>query len=334
MGDIYKVAIVGCGSIGCLKPDNIDGPGTVNILTHAHAVDHHPRTELQALVDTNPEQLRKAIAKWNPKRSFHSVYELEVDPEKIDIVIISVPTEAHYEVYRQVLNLKPKLIIVEKPFCQNLSEIWQIFNDKKEELIPGGIPIPIMVNYVRRFTAGYQQIQTKIQAEDFGEALNCRVLYTRGLVHEGCHAIDLMNWFFDRFIDGSAPNAICSISDRDAKDPTKYVDLEFKKCTNVVFQPCDGRLYGIFEVDICFEKTRIRFIDNGLYYEQYPIIERNEWGHKALSYKLTDVIRRETGLEFAMYNLINNAVNFLDGKEKLLCTENDAFMVHEIINGL
>ena len=47
---IYKVSIIGCGSIGANKPDHIDSPITENILTHAHAVYHHQKTELFALV--------------------------------------------------------------------------------------------------------------------------------------------------------------------------------------------------------------------------------------------------------------------------------------------
>ena len=123
------------------------------------------------------------------------------------------------------------------------------------------------------------------------------------------------------------------IIDRDVNDPTTALLMSYEKCPCVFFQPCDGRLYGIFEIDICFENCRIRFIDNGLYYEMYPITEENEWGHKSLNYRLTDVIRRETGLNIALYNLIDNAVNFLDGKEQLLCTAEDAITVHEILEG-
>jgi predicted dehydrogenase len=197
-----------------------------------------------------------------------------------------------------------------------------------------------MVNYIRRFAFGYQKIKKQIDSGAFGTALNCRVLYTRGLRHEGCHALDLMRYFFGTWYESYAKLRDVGVDerryivDRDENDPTVYASFDFEKCANVVFQPCDGRKYGIFEIDICFENCRIRFIDNGLYYETYPITKENEWGHKSLNYQLTDVIRKETGLNIALYNLIDNAVKFLDGKEKLICTAADAVAVHKILQDI
>ena len=325
MDTIYKVAIVGAGRIGANKPDHIDGPGTENILTHAHSVFHNPRTELFAIVDTDKEQLHKAVAKWQPIRAFQSVDELINDPVQPDIIIVAVPTEQHYSVIHKIALEKPKLIIAEKPFCKSLNHAKEVILECEN--------VPVMVDYIRRFSTGHQDIKAKISSDTWGNALNCRVLYTRGLHHEGCHAIDLMNWFFGECVDKFVYNgpSASMIEDRDENDPTVYATFEYEKCPHVTFQPCDGRKYGIFEVDICFEGGRIRLIDNGLFYEYYPINEENEYGHKSLSYKLTEVIRRETGLNLAMYGLINNAINFLDGKGNLLCTANDAIAVHEVL---
>jgi len=155
--------------------------------------------------------------------------------------------------------------------------------------------------------------------------------------HEGVHGLDLMRYFFgeivnyDSYIENYPYDNL--IIDRDKDDPSRFAYFTFEKCNHVVFQPCDGRKYGIFEVDICFENCRLRFIDNGLYVERYPINEENEWGHKSLDYSLSNVLRTETGLNMALYGLINNAVNFLDGKEDLLCTSEDAIAVHQILEG-
>ncbi len=334
--NIYKVCIIGCGSIGASKPREIDGPDTTNILTHAHAVFHHPRTEIWAMVDTDEEKLREESRRWGSKKAFRSIVpELEIEPEKPDIVIVAAPTETHADVMRKLLALAPympKLIIAEKPFCSCLADAEQV-----KSLYPD---TPIMVDYIRRFSKGHQEIKALIDSGSMGRALNCRVLYTRGLCHEGCHGIDLMRWFFGKCelfttlnaIDllGNEPNYY-AIEDRIKEDPTIECVGSFENCPSIVFQPCDGRKYGIFEIDICFEEGRIRLIDNGLYYERYPVNEKNEWGHRSLSYRLTDVIRQETGLNIALYNLIDNAVNFLDGKEKLICTADDAIAVHEIL---
>lgn len=336
--NIYKVCIIGCGSIGALKPEEIDGPDTTNILTHAHAVSQHPRSEIFAMVDSDEEKLREGTQKWKPQRAFRSIIgELENEPAKPDIVIVATPTDTHYQVLKDLTYLKPympKLIIVEKPFCPDLNYAKETIQDIKLYS-----DAPIMVDYIRRFSPGHQKIKAMIESSSLGKALNCRVLYTKGLFHEGCHAIDLMRYFFGECIEteyalGMGEGYGIEIEDRDLKDPTIPLQLIFDKCSSVIFQPCDGRKYGIFEVDMCFEEGRIRLIDNGLFYERYPVNEKNEWGHKSLSYKLTEVIRQETGLNIALYNLIDNAVNFLDGKADLLCTADDALAVHEVLRGL
>jgi len=325
---MYKVAIVGCGSIGALKPDEIDGPGSENILTHANAVDRHIKTELFAVIDPDKDQLVKAKTKWQAKRAFTSLGQMhEIDPERPEIIIIAVPTNQHINIIGNIFsgNIHPRLIIVEKPFGGNLIQA----NTMVE--LAGRYKIPIMVNYPRRYTRGYNEFKVLLDKDALGKIFNARVLYTRGLKHEGCHAIDLMNWFFGKCLDW---NVGCGLgfADRNEEDMTLEVVSSFEKCSSVIFQPCDGRAYGIFEIDITAEEGRFRFIDNGLFLERYPINEANEWGHKSLDYKLTSVIRTETQLNLAMYNLISNAVNFLDDQESLICTAEDAIKIHKILD--
>ena len=332
----YTVCIVGAGSIGALKPDHIDFPGSTNILTHCHSVYLHPRTQLAVIMDNDLTAAIKAENKWGPAKVYPDVASM-YEKESPDIAICAVPTEHHYSIMMKLLTTpcdSPRLIIAEKLFCRNLIEAKII---KKESKLRD---IPIAINYTRRFAKGYRDFKTLIESGKLGTAMNARVLYCRGLKHEGCHAIDLMRYFFGECVDqyvelrdiGVGPERY--IVDRDVNDCSVYANFEFENCPNVVFQPCDGRKYGIFEIDICFENGRYRFVDNGLFVERYPILEENEWGHKSLNYRLTSVIRQETGLNTALYCLIDNAVNFLDGNADLLCTADDAIEVHKILEGV
>ncbi len=325
----YNVAVIGCGSIGANKPDHIDFPGSENILTHCNSINRHPQTELLAIVDTDDDQLQKAKVKWQPQLTVRS-YEEILHTKQPDIVIVATPTENHFEVLSEILRFGiPKLIIAEKPFCQTWNEADEIMLYLKRT------NVPVLVDYIRRFSTKYQEIKKQIDSEHYGKALNCRILYTRGFKREGCHAIDLMRYFFGECMGfqnlSFTYNYNYSIYDYDKLDPTIPVYMGFANCPNVIFHPFDGRQYGIFEIDICFKKTRLRFIDNGLYIEQYPINQENEWGHKSLDYSLVNVIRTETQLNTALYNVIDNAVQFLDEKDDLICTAEDAIEVHKIL---
>jgi len=330
MSKIYSAAVIGCGSIGALKPGDIDLPGGTNILTHSHALWRHERIDLVAVCDIDPEKTTQAMNKWecDARANINNLF-YAFNP---DIVVIATPTETHAKILMEVIGHSPKLIIAEKPFGLNFEQAVKMVNIYSE--------IPIAIDYIRRYANGYKDIKKQIDTGIFGKALNCRVLYTRGLFHEGCHGLDLMHWFFGNIIDQYVEVRDIGVGkeryivDLNDDDPTVYANFEFVGCPNVVFHPCDGRCYGIFEVDICFEKGRLRFIDNGLYVEKYPINEENEWGHKSLGYGLTSVIRTETGLNTALYNLVDNAVNFLDEKEPLICTAEDALAVHRILEDI
>jgi len=243
--ETYKVAIIGCGSIGALKKDHIDFPGSENILTHCNSINRHPRTELTALIDTDAKKLSEASKKWfknySPvKRMSMCFFGIDTGHglPKPDITIISVPTEHHYAVLNNVLKYKPRLIIAEKPFCMNYNEARKITRLYSE------YNIPIMVDYIRRFAPKYQEIKKQIDSGIWGKALNCRILYTRGLKHEGCHAIDLMRYFFgetDLFttlnrIDllGDSQNNY-RIEDRNKNDPSVECVASFEKCKSVIF---------------------------------------------------------------------------------------------------
>ena len=334
----YKTVIIGCGSIGANKPDKIDFPDSTNILTHAHAVYRHPRTELLGIVDTDNQKLMTAKEKWKPQLTVRAYGDiLSHDGKAPDIVIVAVPTKYHYEILHEIFisGPLPKLIITEKPFCSKLNLAKAITESYSEQ------NVPIMIDYIRRYAAKYQEIKWQIDKGHFGKVLNARVLYTRGLRHEGCHAIDLMRYFFGEctMVENLSGLTIFDriendLFDRVEDDLSKPVWFNFEKCESVIFQPCNGKKYGIFEIDISFEQGRLRFIDNGLQVEFYPINAENEWGQKSLDYNLTTVIRQETGLNTALYNLIDNAVNFLDRKQDLICTAEDGIKVHEILEGL
>lgn len=332
---MYKVAIIGAGSIGASKPDHVDFPGGENILTHAHAVCAHPRAELNLIVDPDKAKLDAAYKKWQPKFTAPSINNASFIAKKEDIlkaiakndiVIIATPTETHHEAIHEALNIcgEDGLVIAEKPFCSSIKDA------KDARLLLMGSERHVIVDYIRRFTPGVRTALENFRKGKYGKALNARCLYTRGMKRDGCHAIDFMRYFFGECNEFKVLSGL-GINDYDEDDPTRSYNARFELCEHVAFQPCDGRLYGVFEIDICFEKCRIRFIDNCLQYEIYPVREQNEWGHASLSYALTDVVRMETGLNTALYNLLDNAVGVLDGAVEPLCTMDDALAVHKVL---
>lgn len=321
----YTAAVIGAGSIGALKAPEYDSPGGENILTHCHAIQAHPRTELIAAIDTNKEKAKAAAKKWGTQW-YTSVPELYYDQGLWpDIIVVATPTEIHHEVLMQALHYSPKLVVAEKPFTDTIEQAREVIEAYERA------GIPLMVDYIRRFDLTTQKVRDTIKAEEMGKVQSCRVIYTRGFKREGSHAIDLCNYFFGEYRGGHIERHLVTLAldDYSVDDPTYAVSLEYERCLNVFLTPADGRRFSVFEVDILLERGRIVFQEHGLKCAVFKTMPEPVYGdYDTLCYSPTI---RETGLGRALLNLVNNAVRHLDSGEALLCDGRDALKVHEVL---
>jgi predicted dehydrogenase len=174
---VYNVAIYGAGNKGALA----DAPGTGNehkFLSYAHAVNVHRDFQLCRFIDILPEMKEQADRIWKP-----------ADSDRIDVVIIATPDEAHFEHLFRAVELKPKLVICEKPLCTNIWQAEYIVNLYKEK------NIPILVDYTRRFIHEFQIFKQKIDDGITGKFLKGYLYFNRGWEHTASHFIDLVLWF-------------------------------------------------------------------------------------------------------------------------------------------
>lgn len=317
---MYKAVIIGAGNIGALKPDKFDSPTTKNILTHAHAVYDNPNIQLYGIIDKDKSKASKAAKKWNCE-VFSSIKQIE---EEIDIYYICVDTKRHKDVLLEVLQKKPKIVLCEKPFCDNLEEAEEIIYLYEKA------NIPIILNYNRRYDPVIKNF--KYNMDNFGKAYGAVVTYTRGFVRDGSHAIDILRYFFGEFVDGMIFENDY-INDFSKNDLTYAAYMNFEKCPHVFFRRVDGNKYDVFELDITFENYKIIFNDHYKYIEYYPVIHEKTYGdYKSLSGASNKIERTE--LENTLKYTTNEIVNYLENGKMFTCTANDAFQIHKIYDYL
>ncbi|RJX18987.1 MAG: gfo/Idh/MocA family oxidoreductase [Desulforudis sp.] len=321
----YSAAVIGCGSIGALKPLKYDSPESPKILTHAHALYAHPRIGPIFFVDVDPAKARAAAARWGG----HAC-DLE-EAARADILIVATPTNTHLDVLMRATNEhSPKLIITEKPLGESAGEAQIIARMFRQE------NIPLLVDYIRRFDPEVQRLRKDISAGDdgaLGRVWQCRVIYTRGLVHEGCHAFDLTRFLFGEFKGGQVLSPLAYFQkDRAREDPTWAVHAAFDLCPHVFLTPADGRKYSVFEIDILAERGRVVFRDHGLQvttYQPEPEPVYGDYltlpGHGST---------RPTELGTALLNLLQNGLDHIERGAPLWCTGEDAAAVHQILENL
>jgi predicted dehydrogenase len=316
MTTVYTAAIIGCGRIGT-DFDNIESS---NVFTHAKAYKLHSSVILGGVMDIDVDKARIASKKWECK-AFSNIDELFCDLQP-DIISICVPDEFHYEYLKICLEHHPKAVIVEKPLTVDYNSSEEIVNSYIEK------NVPLFVNYSRRYDQTVQAFRERIVNQEFGKLYHATIKYTKGIMHNGSHAIDMANFLFGEYLSGKPINAIVDYRE---EDPTLSAILHYERCSLVFLLACDERAYSIFEVDVIGEDGRVIFDQSGFRYKEYAIRQDSSYsGYRELFKKELS----NTTLKKALSNLVDNVVGHLERDVPILCSGKDGLVAQMISQNL
>ena len=312
--DNYNALIIGAGKIGAIY----DQPNSKEILTHAKAYTQSNKVSEIAFVDTDKVALEKACKRWNC-RGFSTIEEAvqNINP---DIISICVPSELHYELLIQVCKFQPKLVCCEKPITLNPKQSKEVCDlyEKNNTLLS--------INYTRRFDTYVQTLKEQILQGVYGEVLNSSIIYTKGILNNGSHVLNLIEYLFGTV---KSFKVLREIEDYQNQYEDKTIDawLETDKCSSIHLLGANEKNYSIIEMDILFEKSRINFNQFGLKVTQQsvrkdPVFE----GYSDLGDKQTE----ETQLHLAIQKYIDNGIDALSEGIPLISSGRSALKSEEV----
>ena len=291
----YNAVIIGAGNIA----SRFDTPKSTLVLTHAHALSNHPRIQLVGMMDTNVINGKKEAKKW--KTNFYADYHEMLKKVQPDIVVVATPSVTHKEVLIDVLHSKPKVVIMEKPVVDEKREIALI---RRIALKSG---VPVIVNFRRRFDPALLEVRDALVKGTYGSVLSASAMYSKGIMHNGSHIMDLARYFFGEMLSAKAMH---TIDDFNGGEPTVGGFATFERCPQFYFMAGDERSFYVFEFEIVTEKYRIRFIDEG----RRISIQKVE---RDTMYKDDRVLgktkMKESKLNEAMTRMVAHAVSVADG---------------------
>jgi predicted dehydrogenase len=313
----YSVLIIGAGKIGAF----FDSPKNEKVLTHAHAFSIHPGFRLLGFVDSDIEQAKRATCLWGGE-TFTSVADA-FSRYVIDVAVIAVPDEFHYKLLKELSSYSPRLVFVEKPLTKTVAEAEEIISVYRDRQINLGL------NYTRRFVPEFINLKEEIASGIYGNFLTGTGYYGKGTLHNGSHLIDLL-----RFLLGEITEArtISQVYDFYDDDPSRSAVLDMAKGGQFIMQALDCRSYTIFEMDMLFEKKRVRIIDSGFRIEFYRASESGIFAGYQYLY-LENIM--ETGLSLALSHTAEAVYRHLVSETALCCTGVDgmqALKICSIIN--
>lgn len=292
----YKALIIGCGNIGALY----DLDGVDEVLTYAKAFSLDPQIHFDVF-DAN-SSIAKTVSERYGANALENISDETLS--NYELIVISSPTDTHFDYLMKSLHCTPKLVICEKPVDENLNrleKLRQIYELSKTR---------VMVNYFRNFQPGIIQLKQNISRWLRGDPCeNITLFYQRGLHNNASHGISLLEFLFSEKIDFS--NAIISNKTYDEfeNDPTVTLHVDWNGRSLQIIGLKNAR-FSFFEINIFCQEGSIRLV-NGC--------ETVEWfkAHKSLNsaYSAAKLVDRHTGL------ISNRMKHVCDHAKRLLSDE-------------
>jgi len=246
---IYTAALIGCGDIGYLfDKDKGSELKSNEALTHFRALNISDHFKLVSVADTNLNALNIIDNQSGIKK--YDDYRIMLEEQKPDLVTIASDDESHYPILTDILKFKPKFVFCEKPLAKTFEEIKEVSRKYNEA------EIPLQVNYTRRFLNEFEEIKKSIDENKIGKIESVTFYYSRGLVHNASHYIDIALWYFGE------PDDVISISEkRGITDEDKSVSfiLKYSNGPEIIFIALDIDKLSFAEIDIIGTLGRIKY---------------------------------------------------------------------------
>ena len=116
----------------------------------------------------------------------YSDYKKMIKLNRPKVVSISTWKDTHYEISNFCIDNGVKVIILEKPLANSISEAKKLISKLKTK------KTKVLVNHRRRFDTDIIKLQSKIKNGIIGDILQVSSFYVYGLLTTGTHLIDTL----------------------------------------------------------------------------------------------------------------------------------------------
>jgi predicted dehydrogenase len=155
-----------------------------SILTHTHAYACHEGYELVAAVDTDAAQQKRFTARYACP-AYPDVGSM-MKRHRPEVVSLCVPTARHLSVFKELISFAPRAVLCEKPMSGSTAEAQEMIR------LAERYHCILLVNYIRRSDPGVRTLKEIIHRGDVGELQKGICWYSKGILNNGSHYIDLL----------------------------------------------------------------------------------------------------------------------------------------------
>lgn len=267
--------------------------------------------DLVGLCDPDAEALARATERWSVPETFDDVAAL-LDATHPDLLSVCAPPSEHLAILRLALEAGVKGVLLEKPVAPDLAAAREAV-----ELVKGS-STRVAVNYTRRFPPAYREAIDAIRDGSIGNIQQAYGIYTKGVVNNGSHMIDLL-----RAMLGEPEIVVAMSDDGAANDSTVSARLGFAGGAEAWMAAADGGAFNVFDLDILGTEGRISFTDLGHSVQRWAVADTaEEFGFKQLG---QPVQAEPTELGDAIRYAIDDLIGSIETGREPLCTIDDGY---------
>lgn len=254
MSEPLRALVIGCGKIG--GGYNVS-PDDEMVLTHALAYARHPKFHLAACVDPDAAARQEFMKKWNVAHGFASFEEAASSGIKFDVASIASPTSTHIGYLDKLLNSEVRAVFAEKPLGGDPTAAAKAVESYERA------GKPLLVNYSRRFDSSMVSLRKEIEGGKWGAIDSVHVVYNRGVMNNGSHAVDLIG-----FLTGGKSMQLSSVGsdavNQIVGDPTVSAVLKLSSGASFNLTGSEIQDRTVFEIELVCEKGIISIEESGL----------------------------------------------------------------------
>lgn len=312
---LKSCVIIGLGNIGA-GYDYAHKKGN-KIFTHAKAIYFHKNFRLVGGIDISKRK-RYQFKKIYSVPIFKNMKEASIKLSP-DIVIISTPTNFHYENFQLVLkNFKPETIILEKPLTNSYHKAKLIVKECEKK------KINLFVNYFRISDPGILKIKKLLSIQYKKDKLfKINAWYSGGLINNGSHLINLFQFIFGKIKSVN----IISKAKIDNSDLEPDFQINFKNCS-VILRSSSEKYYSLSGFDLIGTEIRIIYENSeNLIQLQKVVDDKNFNNYKVLSKKRVITNRLNTYQK----SVYDEVYKFYNKRNYNLCSGKEALNTLEVI---
>lgn len=312
-----RTGIIGCGDIGFLFDY---GKKTKGAYTHFKAFKDNNNFEITAVAEI--KKGTRDIISDNFKIPAYKDYRKMLEENIFDVIVIATNDESHHEILKEVIKYKPRLVFSEKPLALNLADVKEIIR------LYNRSGILLQVNYTRRFLKEFYEIEKIIKEKKIGRLESATFYYSRGLIHNASHYLDLLEWYFPgvekKLVKISSKKGLLSTDD------TISFDMKYNNGPEIRFIGLNPTKLSFAEIDFIGTEGRLK-INYRNETERYKVVENKIYkGYKV--YKMTDC--RAIDFSKALPEAAENILRVIKGKDKMKSPAENSLKIFKLIESI